>query len=108
MPRPISSNGMVTIAASAFGSRARISTRVPASIASTPSRTTRRGDARGKNLGMPTAPASSAMDKGRMRTPVSSADSPSATERNSGMVKNTPACTRYCTKNMVSPAFISR
>jgi hypothetical protein len=43
---------------------------------------------------MPTAAASRVNDSGRMRAPVSSADRPSDTDKNSGMVKNSPACTR--------------
>ncbi len=43
---------------------------------------------------MPTAATSSVTDSGRIRTPVSSADRPSDTDRNSGIVKNSPACTR--------------
>ena len=39
------------------------------------------------------------IDSGRIRTPVSIADSPSATERNSGTAKNSPACSRYWKKN---------
>ena len=52
---------------------------------------------------MPAAASSSVIESGRSRTPVSIAESPSATERNSGTAKNSPACSRYWKKNEVSP-----
>ena len=65
--------------------------------------TTRRGEACGKTLGTPAAASSSVMDSGSSRTPVAIAESPSATDKNSGTAKNRPACSRYCRKNDVSP-----
>ena len=50
----------------------------------------------------------SVIDSGRIRTPVSIADRPSATERNSGTAKNRPACSRNWKKNDVSPPRSSR
>jgi hypothetical protein len=47
-----------------------------------------------KNRGIPTAARSSVTDNGKIRTPVSSAVSPSDTDKNSGIVSNNPACTR--------------
>ena len=44
------------------------------------------------------------IDSGRIRTPVSIAESPSAIERNSGTAKNRPACSRYWKKNDGEPA----
>lgn len=64
---------------------------MPTVISISPSRTTRRGLARGRNLGIPTAVRISATDNGKIRIPVSSALSSKTTDRNSGMVKNTPA-----------------
>ncbi len=52
---------------------------------------------------MPTAASSSVADSGSSRTPVSSADRPSTTDRYSGTTKKTPICTRYWKKNMVRP-----
>jgi hypothetical protein len=66
--------------------------------------TTRRGDACRKNLGTPTAAASSVMDSGSSRTPVAIAENPSATDRNNGTAKKRPACRSYWKKNDVSPA----
>ena len=66
-------------------------------------RTTRRGLARGRSFGTPTAVASSASDSGTSRTPVSSADSSSTTDRKSGMVKKTPACRKNWKPNIVRP-----
>jgi hypothetical protein len=94
MPRPASNSGTVTIRASAVGSMAARSTTTPPSTASNPRRTTRRGDACGKHRGIPTAAASRVIDNGRIRTPVSRAVRPSETDRNSGIVKNSPAYTR--------------
>ena len=53
---------------------------------------------------MPAAAISSVTDSGSSRTPVSIADRPSATDRNSGTAKNSPPCTKYCAKNAVRPA----
>ena len=44
------------------------------------------------------------IDSGSSRTPVAIADSPSATDRNSGTTKNRPACRRYWKKNDDEPA----
>ena len=66
-------------------------------------RTTSRGEMCGRNRGIPIAATSSVTDSGRSRTPVSMAERPSATERNSGTTKKNPACTRYWKKNIVSP-----
>ena len=57
---------------------------------------------------MPTAAITSVIDSGRMRSPVSIAESPSAIERNSGTAKNRPAWSRYWKKNAVSPLRSSR
>ena len=69
-----------------------------------PTCTTRRGDASGHSLGIPAAARSRVIDSGSRRTPVATADSPSATERNSGMAKNRPAWRRYWKKNDDEPA----
>ncbi|WIX77007.1 hypothetical protein QRX50_37195 [Amycolatopsis carbonis] len=76
---------------------------MPAKTATNPSLTTRRGEASGRSFGMPTANSSSISDRGSSRIPVSTADSPSATDRNSGMVKKTPACTRNMNRNEPTP-----
>ncbi len=68
---------------------------IPANSARKPTWTTRRGDTSGRNLGTPTAASNSVTESGRSRTPVSTAESPSATERKRGMAKNSPACNRY-------------
>ena len=91
MPSPISSMGMVTISAPAPGLMPPMSTSVPAIMDNRPRRTIRRGRALGASRGMPTAAASRATESGSRRMPVCSADSSSTTDRNSGMVKNTPA-----------------
>ena len=52
---------------------------------------------------MPIAAASSVTESGSSRTPVSSAERPSATERKSGTTKKKPICTRYWKKNIVRP-----
>ena len=103
-PRPARSIGHVTISGPAPASSAAIITTIPANSDRKPSCTTRRGDAFGKNFGMPTAARSSVIDSGRSRTPVATAESPSATERNSGTVKKSPAWSRYWNENAVSPA----
>ena len=46
---------------------------------------------------------SSVTDSGRSRTPVATADRPSATDKNSGTAKNRPACSRYWNRNEISP-----
>ena len=102
-PRPASSIGQVTISGPAPASSAAIMTTMPANRARNPSRTTRRGEAFGNTFGMPAAARSSVIDSGSSRTPVAMADRPSATERNSGTAKNSPACRRYWKKNAVSP-----
>ena len=63
--------------------------------------TTRRGDAFGNTFGNPTAASSSVIDSGSRRTPVAIADRPSATDRKSGIAKNSPACSRYWKKNAI-------
>ena len=50
------------------------------------------------------ANTSSVSDSGNSRTPVWIADSPSATDRNSGTTKNVPACTRNMKKNETTPS----
>ena len=77
---------------------------MPANKARKPSRTIRRGETWGKSLGTPTAASRRVSESGSKRTPVATAESPSATERNSGTVKNSPACRRYWKKNEVRPA----
>ena len=62
----------------------------------------------GNTFGIPTAAITSVIDSGRIRTPVSIAESPSAIERNSGTAKNRPAWSRYWKKNAVSPLRSSR
>jgi hypothetical protein len=52
---------------------------------------------------MPIAAARSVIESGSSRAPVSSADRPRQTDRNSGTTKKKPAWTRYWKKNMVSP-----
>ena len=49
------------------------------------------------------ANSSSVSDSGSSRTPVSIADSPSATDRNSGTTKNVPAWTRNMKRNEMTP-----
>ena len=56
----------------------RAARRFPRSSASRPPRTTSRGDDLGKSRGTPIAATSSVIESGRMRTPVSIADRPSA------------------------------
>ena len=51
----------------------------------------------------PAAASSSVSDSGSSRTPVATADSPSATDKNNGTAKNRPACRKYWKKNAVSP-----
>jgi hypothetical protein len=81
----------VTTSGPTPASSAAISDTIPASSAANPHRTTRRGEACGRNFGMPTAARRSVIDRGSNRTPVSSAVRPSATDRKSGTVKNRPA-----------------
>jgi hypothetical protein len=76
---------------------------VPASNASRPLRTASRGETFGNRRGMPIAAARSVIESGSSRAPVSSADRPRQTDRNSGTTKKKPAWTRYWKKNMVSP-----
>ena len=103
IPRPASSMGQVVISAPAPWSSAATMTTSPAKSATKPSRATRRGDASGKSLGMPAAARMSVIESGRSRTPVSIAESPSATERNSGTAKKSPPCRKYWKKNEVRP-----
>ena len=93
----------MTISGPAPNSSRAISVTMPAKRERKPSRTTRRGEASGKNLGTPTAAISSVIESGRIRTPVSTAERPRATERKSGTVKKSPAWRRYWKKNEVSP-----
>ena len=81
MPRPVSSSGTVTIAAEALAFRLACSDTIPASMASRPSRTIRRGDTFGRKRGIPAAASSSVIDSGRILAPVSSADRPSEIDR---------------------------
>ena len=81
-----------------------MSVMMPPSISSSPTRATRRGDAAGQTFGTPAAATSSATDSGMIRSPVSIAESSSTTLRNSGTMKNTPACSRNWKKNMIEPA----
>ena len=76
---------------------------MPASRAARPQCTTRRGDACGQSLGMPTAARRRVTESGSRRTPVSKALSPSATERNSGTAKKRPAWIMNWKKNIVIP-----
>ena len=64
---------------------------IPANIDKSPTRTTSRGEMFGKNRGIPAAAISSVIDSGMIFKPVSIADSPSATDRYSGIVKKSPA-----------------
>ena len=43
------------------------------------------------------------IDSGSSWTPVAMADSPSATDKNSGTTKNRPACRRYWKKKETRP-----
>ena len=104
MPRPASSSGPVTIAGPAPWSSSTSSSTIPRRSRAKPIRTTRRGEAWGNSLGTPTAAASSVTDSGSSRTPVATADSPSATERKRGTTKNSPACSRNWKEKDVSPA----
>ncbi len=106
IPSPTSSNGSVTISAEASSSMAASSTTVPANMARSPRRTTRRGLASGRKRGIPIAAISRVIDSGRSRTPVSIADSPSDTDRNSGTTKNSPDCTKNWKKNIRRPPTI--
>ena len=103
MPNPMMSMGTNTIEESAPTSRLPISTTMPATRASRPTRTTRRGLACGRNLGTPAAATSSASESGTSRMPVSMGERPSTTERNSGTMKNTPAWIRNRNRKVMSP-----
>ena len=94
IPSPASSSGTVTTSAPAAGAMLANRATRPASMASNPTRTTRRGETLGKNRGMPAAASSRVSDRGRILIPVSMADRPRATDRYSGMVKNKPAWIR--------------
>ena len=76
---------------------------MPANRARKPTRTTSRGEAFGNSRGTPTAASSRVIDKGSSRTPVAIADSPRATDRNRGMTKNRPACSRYWNVKAMRP-----
>ena len=103
MPSPARIIGQVMISGPAPASSAPTNVTMPAKSSRNPIRMIRRGDVFGQILGTPSAVARSATDNGRSRTPVSTALRPSATERNSGTVKNRPACNRNWKKNAVSP-----
>ena len=103
MPSPISSMGTKTTSGPASGSRPPRRTTVPSKSASSPLRTTSRGETFGRKRGMPIAAISSVIDSGSSRAPVASADRPRQTERYSGTTKNRPACTRNWKKNMSRP-----
>ena len=77
-------------------------------MSSTPRRITRRGEACGQIFGIPTAAMRSEIESGRIRTPVSMAESASTTERKSGTTKKTPACSRNWNRNMISPPLSCR
>ena len=66
-------------------------------------RITRCGLAFGRSFGTPTANSSSISESGSSRTPVATADIPSATDRNSGTTKKIPAWTRNRNRNEVTP-----
>ena len=85
------------------GSSPPTKTAAPADMSSRPMRDTRRGEAIGQILGMPSARASSENDSGTRRMPVSMADSSRATTRNSGIVKKMPDCRKNWKPNSVSP-----
>ena len=85
------SNGQVTISGPTPTSSSAINSTMPQNSTMNPRLTTRRGDAFGSSLGTPTAKASIASDSGSIRTPVSMAESPSATDRNNGTAKKMPA-----------------
>jgi hypothetical protein len=105
IPRPRSRSGTVTMDAVAFSSTAARSTTSPANIASSASRTTRRGLAFGRKRGIPAAAASRVIERGSKRTPVSIADRPSDTERKSGTTKKTPDWMKYWKRNIRRPVF---
>ena len=65
--------------------------------------TIRRGEACGKSLGTPTALARRVIERGSRRTPVATAESPRATDKNRGITKKSPACSVNWKKNAVSP-----
>ena len=103
MPKPASSIGQVTISGPAPASSAATNTTNPRKSMRNPSCAIRRGEACGNTLGMPTAAITSVIDSGRIRSPVSMAESPSAIDRKSGTAKKSPAWSRYWKKNAVSP-----
>ena len=67
IPRPMRSSGTKTISGPASGSSAPSSTTVPARSASSPARTTRRGETVGKRRGIPIAAASRVTERGSSR-----------------------------------------
>lgn len=103
MPKPMISRGPNTIEESAPTSRLAISAITPTMSPRRPRRTMRRGEACGKRRGMPVAAIRSDSESGSSRIPVSRGDIPSATERNSGTVKNTPAWIRNRKRKVMSP-----
>ncbi len=104
-PSPARMSGHVTTSGPDPTSRTATRITIATNSSANPMRTTRRGEALGKSLGTPTAAASRAIDSGSRRTPVATAERPRATERKSGMTKNSPACSRNWKKNDVSPAW---
>jgi hypothetical protein len=77
----------------------------PTSTATNPIVTIRRGEVVGRSLGTPAAARSIVTESGVILSPVSIAESPSATERNNGTTKNSPIITTNWKKNMRSPPF---
>ncbi len=103
MPAPISSIGTRTISAVAPGSRPPTKTRRRPTSAAARCATRAAGGA-GPELRDADAPCtSSENDNGTSRTPVSSADSSSTTDRNSGMVKKMPDCRKNWKPKSLSP-----
>ena len=103
IPRPMSSIGTKTTS----GAGVRVERAEQYDACRRAARAARRGRRaaarRREEPGIPSAAASSVIESGSRRTPVSIADSPSATERKSGTTKKMPACTRYWKKNIVRP-----
>ncbi len=71
-------------------------------------RTTLRGEAVGNSRGTPAAAARIVIESGSSRTPVATAESPSATDKNSGMTKKSPAWSKYWKKKEIKPAWSPR
>ena len=79
---------------------------MPITTTTSPISTTRRGETAGKNFGTPAAASSIVTESGVILIPVSIAESPSATDRYSGITKNSPIITRNWKKNITSPPVI--